>query len=47
MMIALEKIMGEPVYPYFDWVAGTSTGALVSTALAQGHFYFQIISLRP
>lgn len=36
MLIAIENELDEPIYPYFDWVAGTSTGALVATALAQG-----------
>ncbi|KIH66285.1 phospholipase, patatin family [Ancylostoma duodenale] len=36
MLMAIEEELNEPIYPYFDWVAGTSTGALIATALAQG-----------
>ncbi|KHJ96737.1 phospholipase, patatin family [Oesophagostomum dentatum] len=34
--MAIEEELKEPIYPFFDWVAGTSTGALIATALAQG-----------
>ncbi|KAJ1359717.1 85/88 kDa calcium-independent phospholipase A2 [Parelaphostrongylus tenuis] len=36
ILMAIEEEMNEPIFPYFDWVAGTSTGALIATALAQG-----------
>ncbi|KAK6033358.1 ankyrin repeat protein, partial [Ostertagia ostertagi] len=35
-LLAIEEELNEPIFPYFDWVAGTSTGALLGTALAQG-----------
>ncbi|VDK47120.1 unnamed protein product [Cylicostephanus goldi] len=37
-LMAIERELGEPIFPFFDWVAGTSTGALIATALAQGIF---------
>ncbi|CAJ0609994.1 unnamed protein product [Cylicocyclus nassatus] len=35
-LMAIERELNEPIFPFFDWVAGTSTGALIATALAQG-----------
>ena len=35
-MIEIERLIGEPIYKYFDWVSGTSTGALIAAGLTQG-----------
>lgn len=36
ILIEIEKQIGEPIFKYFDWIAGTSTGALIATGLSQG-----------
>ncbi|KAK0396979.1 hypothetical protein QR680_001929 [Steinernema hermaphroditum] len=36
ILMHVEKILGEPIISYFDWCAGTSTGALIVAALSAG-----------
>ncbi|CAB3400551.1 unnamed protein product [Caenorhabditis bovis] len=35
-LIAIEEALGEPIFKYFDWAAGTSTGSLIMAGLACG-----------
>lgn len=39
MLEALELYLGGPVINYFDWIAGTSTGGILSLAIASGRRY--------
>lgn len=36
MLEALEVVLGGSVIKYFDWIAGTSTGGILSLALSCG-----------
>ncbi|TMS36574.1 hypothetical protein L596_003707 [Steinernema carpocapsae] len=36
ILMNVEKVLGEPIISYFDWCAGTSTGALIAASLAAG-----------
>jgi calcium-independent phospholipase A2 len=38
ILLELEKAMGCPVIKCFDWVAGTSTGGILTLGLAAGWF---------
>ncbi|CAI5455207.1 unnamed protein product [Caenorhabditis angaria] len=35
-LIAIEKVLKEDIFKYFDWSAGTSTGSLIMAGLARG-----------
>lgn len=39
MLMELEKAVGQPILHCFDWVAGTSTGAILALGLAVGEWY--------
>jgi patatin-like phospholipase/acyl hydrolase len=32
----IEETVGQPLWQYFDYIAGTSTGAIIAAALARG-----------
>ncbi|CAI4226940.1 unnamed protein product [Auanema sp. JU1783] len=36
ILLELERRAGKPILPYFHWMAGTSTGAILALALCQG-----------
>jgi patatin-like phospholipase/acyl hydrolase len=44
-LVALEQQMGQPVRECFDFVAGTSTGALIAAAVAAGLSATQILNI--
>uniref|UniRef100_A0A7E4VRA1 phospholipase A2 n=1 Tax=Panagrellus redivivus TaxID=6233 RepID=A0A7E4VRA1_PANRE len=35
-LVEIEKQIQDPIFKYFDWCAGTSTGALIAAGLSQG-----------
>ncbi|VDK46119.1 unnamed protein product [Anisakis simplex] len=45
LLLALQKRLEAPLFNYFDWVAGTSTGSLISAALASGYDLRQCLQL--
>lgn len=36
MLIEIQRRLGHPIMDHFQWLAGTSTGAILALALAQG-----------
>lgn len=38
----VERMLDEPLFKYFDWAGGTSTGALLSAGLSIGNFILNI-----
>ena len=36
VLAAIEKLVGKPLGQYFDYIAGTSTGAIIAASLARG-----------
>ena len=45
VLIALEKLIGEPINEYFDLIAGTSTGSIVACGLSNGNSPQQLVDL--
>lgn len=45
MLETLEMYLGGPVIQHFDWIAGTSTGGILSLAIASGTNVFNFISI--
>lgn len=45
MLIELEKAVGQPILHCFDWVAGTSTGAILALGLAAGKSLHECLCL--
>lgn len=39
----IEQIVGKPLHEYFDYIAGTSTGAIIAAGLACGHSVDKLI----
>lgn len=45
MLVALEKLIGQPINEYFDLIAGTSTGSIVACGLSNGNSPQQLVDL--
>uniref|UniRef100_A0A7E4UUZ2 PNPLA domain-containing protein n=1 Tax=Panagrellus redivivus TaxID=6233 RepID=A0A7E4UUZ2_PANRE len=45
ILMALERKLPNPVTTYFDWIAGTSTGAIVALALSMGKSLEEILRI--
>ena len=41
MLLSMEKEFETPIVHCFDWIAGTSTGAILALALATGKFFIK------
>jgi calcium-independent phospholipase A2 len=42
LLLHLERVVGKPIVHCFDWVAATSTGAILALALAAGNNTYQL-----